>query len=115
MILGNELMLQRVTPSRDVFLRPPDPLVLEVRTFGRYNFIQWVKDADPVGLGNFRVTRSSFVHFGEAYVRSSTSPADYGVYEVELNTLGGQQPVPEIDFAVVAQGTISLELYLIPI
>ena len=101
--LGEHVTLERVTPF-EVILNPPEKLVLEVTTTGRYNFIQWTKNRDPAGFGDFQVTADNFAHFGEIYVQEETSMDDITVYSVDLNVFRAQRVPDKVYFAVIILG-----------
>ena len=103
-ISGETLTLEAVSPST-VILSPPEKLVLEVRTFGRYNFIQWIRNGNVAGLSGFpAMTGVNYAHFTEIYVNDSTSMTDLGVYEVEMNTFPGQVRPDVVTFILIAPG-----------
>ena len=61
-----------------MFLTPPDELVLEVKTSGRYDFIVWSR----VGDRSFRQNRTAeLVNFHEIFVRQPTTTSEYGRYK----------------------------------
>ncbi len=102
-IPGNTLALQGVSPSTTI-LRVPEKLVLEVRATGRYDFIDWFRNGNVQGTGNFNPTVQQLPHFNEIYVQVTTSAADLGVYEASLLSFSGLTPPSRVEFAVVAPG-----------
>ncbi len=92
-----------MSPSTTI-LRVPEKLVLEVRVTGRYDFIDWVRNGNLQGTGNFNPTIQQLPHFNEIYVKQTTDAADLGVYEVDFVSLSGLTPPPRVEFAVVAPG-----------
>ena len=93
-------MLERISP-RIIALDSPEKLVLETRASGRYGQLEWVKNGYGFILEQgqpFTVTIQEFPNFFEIFVRDNTTTNDLGVYEVDL--VGGQPQVPEIQFVV---------------
>lgn len=83
-----------------ITLSPPEALVLEVRTTGRFFFQQWSRNG--VSLS----TPSQHLDFGDVYITAITTTADLGPYELNLvAALGSGQTVPAtILFYVVEEG-----------
>ena len=82
------MSLKAISPATPaiIILSPPEKLVLEVSTAGRYNFIQWQRDGNTAGGSSsaFPVVPSeNYAHFTEIYVKDATTMDDLGVYEVE--------------------------------
>ena len=92
-------VLERISP-RVIVLDPPEKLVLETSASGGYSQFEWQRNGNPFMLapGPFTITLQEFSNFFEVFVREPTTVNDLGVYEVEL--VGGQPQVPEIEFAV---------------
>ncbi len=102
-IPGNTLTLEGVSPTTTI-LRVPEKLVLEVRATGQYDFIDWFRNGNIQGTGDFNPTIQQLPHFNEIYVKQETNVTDLGVYNVELLSLSGLTRPPRINFAVVAPG-----------
>ncbi len=94
---GEILFLEAESPTT-IILRPPEALVLQVRTSGRYLSIQWVVN------GVIPTTPERFVHFNEVYIRGTTTVSDLGLYEVSLALNSGQQAPDEVEFLVIESG-----------
>ena len=94
------MSLTRISPSVKV-LRPPEPLVLEIITSGRYSSSVWARNGSSQGSSEFAPSPSAFVHFGDIYHVPSTSVQDLGVYDV---TLSRQQGSRSTNFIVIAPG-----------
>ena len=94
-------VLERVSP-RVIVLDPPEKLVIETSASGGYVQFEWQRNGNLFtvipGTSPFIVTIQEFPNFFEIFVREPTTVNDLGVYEVEL--VGGQPQVPEIEFAV---------------
>ena len=69
--------MQRVTPSY-VFLRPPDKLVLEIQSFGRYREIEWTKSGRYDFIGTPRIPNefTGFTLFREVFFVKTTTFRD---------------------------------------
>ena len=86
-----------------IFLRPPEKLVIEVKTRGRVLFVQWIINGNsfdgPIG--------ANFSYHREIYVQEETTQADIGVYEVRVfqDVINGQLLVPaDLEFIVTSPG-----------
>ena len=93
-------MLERIS-SQVIVLDPPEKLVIETRASGGYREFDYVRNNNPFTLTQgqpFTVTIQEFPSFFEIFVREPTTANDLGVYEVDL--VGGQPQVPEVQFAV---------------
>ncbi len=92
---------EAISPS-SIILLPPEKLVLEVRTTGRYFFTSWSRNGIGTGLPG------SFVHFGEVYVAENTTMEDLGRYEVVLNPAPSSDQIlsTRIRFDVILPGTV---------
>ena len=80
--------------------------MLEVRATGRYNFINWKRNGVSFASGGAFQPQilKEFPHFFEIYVHEPTNTDDLGLYEVELVPSQGQQPINEVDIAVISPG-----------
>ena len=61
--------------SQNVVLHPPEPLVLQMETGGKYAGIQWTRT--PIALN---VSSDELVDFQQTFVRTVTSEEDWGLY-----------------------------------
>ena len=113
---GNTVVIERVSPDV-IILRPPEKLVIEVRTSGEYEVHFWNKDETQFGTsGKFRVTfPNEFPNFFEIFVRDNTTNNDLGIYRVQPRLGANFQHTvlpgtSGINFAVIApgQGVISV-------
>ena len=95
-----------------IILRPPEKLVIEVRTSGEYQVHFWTRDENLFTTAGFPVMLpQEFPNFAEIFVRDNTTNDDLGIYRVSPTlaaansqthtTLPGVQGV---DFAVIAPG-----------
>lgn len=110
-VSDENITLQRVTPLY-VVLRPPDKLVLEVLSSGRYREIRWEK------LGKFGFDESRINHtantgitlFEEVLFLRHTSSEDLTIYFVTLvpNTDSPYQQSQVIRFDVIPHGMLLL-------
>ena len=97
-------VLERISP-RVIVLDPPEKLVIETRASGGYQLFDWLRNGNEIRTAEsiqssspFIITLQEFPNFFEIFVRDNTTANDLGVYDVEL--LGGQPQLPEIQFAV---------------
>ena len=89
--------------------------MLEVRSTGRYNFIEWNRNGASFASGGAFQPQipEEFPHFYEIYVHEPTNTDDLGVYAVNLVPSPGlQAPDDDVDIAVIAPGRGTI---LIPI
>ncbi len=100
-VISGEVLGVEAVPPTTVILRPPEPLVLQVRASGRYFNIEWSVNGVFITTP---VTR--FVHFREVYIRDTTSMSDLGLYEVGLAETGGQAVPDEVEFFVIEPGNV---------
>ena len=107
---GDTVIIERVSPAV-IILRPPEKLVIEVRTTGEYEVHFWYKNENLFGTsGNFQVMfPDEFPNFFEIFVRDNTTNDDLGLYRVvPLLTSTNVQThtiLPRtdgVDFAVIA-------------
>ena len=90
-----------VSPT-SIVLVPPEKLVLEIRTSGRFWFIQWLRNADPLFLFN---NAPNFVHFGEVFYDDETTMDDLGLFETVVEPAPNSgQPIRRVDFTIVSPG-----------
>ena len=87
-----------------IFLRPPEKLVIEVKSRGRITFLQWARNGDMFT----GILGQDFTYHGEIYVKMETTQDDIGLYEVnafEDVVGGGQLLLPtDLDFIVILPG-----------
>ena len=103
LFIDENVSIEPVTPTT-IIITPPEKLVLEIKTTGRFWFIQWRRNADPLFLPN---DAPNFVHFGDIYYTNMTTMQDLGIYEAVLEPdFGGTgiQYVMRIAFAVFPRG-----------
>ena len=96
LLSGETLTISRVSPQA-IILRPPEKLVIEVETTGRYETILWTRNGIRfsemmansffVRFPNVFPTSSELTNYFEIFVREPTTESDFGVYDVELDTL----------------------------
>ena len=76
--------------------------MLEIRTSGRFWFIQWIRNASPTFLSNFA---PNFVHFGEVFYDDETTMQDLGLFETAVEPAPNSgQIIRRVDFTVVSPG-----------
>ena len=98
---GESPTSEPVSPT-SIVLVPPEKLVLEIRTSGRFFFIQWIRNANPVFLFN---DAPNFVHFGEVFYDDETSMQDLGSFEAVVEPAPNSgQPIRRVDFTVMSSG-----------
>lgn len=104
------MTIEAISPSL-IIIHPPEKLVLEIKTAGRYSSIEWRKNGIVAGQSSFPVSAQSFAQFGEVYVVENTATEDLGVYDVILNPAphSNQSTPAGIRFTVLPLGT---ELYV---
>ena len=77
--------------------------MLEVQTTGRFFFIQWLRNADPLFLLN---NAPNFVQFGEIFYQEVTTTADLGQFEaVAESAPGAGQIIPRVEFNILSPST----------
>ena len=102
-LIGEAPSIERVSPP-SIILNPPEKLVLEVQTSGRFLFTQWQRNGDmAAGLGSFQPGDENFAHFTEVYTSKPTTDADLGVYEITALRGSGQTLEPGSITIVVIQ------------
>ena len=102
------VFLERISPEV-IFLRPPEELVIEVRSRGRIIVVLWTVN----GALNSVVER--FANHREIYFRKETTSSDIGLYEVRILTDPfGQLAIPaDLSFIVTSPGkSILLSLFI---
>ena len=119
-LIGETLTISKASPEA-IILRPPEKLVIEVETTGRYEAIFWTRNGIRfsemmansffVRLPNVFPTSSELANYFEIFVREPTTESDFGVYEVQLDLLDpiNQIPFPnggQVDFAVIQAGEL---------
>ena len=76
--------------------------MLEIRTSGRFFFVQWQRNSNPVFLLN---DAPNFVHFGEVFYDDETTMQDLGSFEAVVEPAPGSgQPLHRVDFTIVSPG-----------
>ena len=107
---GDTVIVERVSPAV-IILRPPEKLVIEVRTSGEYLLLNWRKNENQFGTSNFQVmVPDEFPKFFEILVRDNTTDDELGIYRV-LPTLANANtgthtivPGSGVEIAVIAPG-----------
>ena len=96
----NTLYFENISPGV-IFLHPPEKLVIEVRSRGRYSGISWERTSASVD-------RSLLSNYNEIFALGRTTSADYGWYQGILlpSPPSFQDIVPSsiMDFIVTAPG-----------
>ena len=108
---GDTVTIARVSPEI-IILRPPEKLVIEVRTTGEYQVHFWEKGNNLFNSAGFPVMLpQDFPNFFEIFVRDDTTDDDLGIYRVfpTLTTANTQTHVilpglEGVTFAVIAPG-----------
>ena len=102
--------MKRISPEV-ILLRPPEKLVIEMKSSGRFARIDWQKNGVLITK-----TPEEFPNHNEIFVREPTSMDDLTLYEVSLfpASLGVQFALPaELDFIVTSPGrslvTVSID------
>ena len=100
--VSGEFLTAEAISSPLIFLEPPNKLVLEISTTGRYFSTQWRRNGIPAGLTGFTPSSESFVHFGEIYSIENTTLEDVTAYDVKLLTYPNSAQVtpPQLNFTV---------------
>ena len=84
-------------------LTPPEKLVLEIETSGRFWFIQWYRNANPMFLPG---DAPNFVHFGEVFYANMTTVEDLGVFEAVVEPAPGSAQIRHTTtFTIISPGT----------
>ena len=111
-LTGDTVIIERVSPAV-IILRPPEKLVIEVRTSGEYEVHFWIRNENLFGpSGNFQVMfLDEFPNFFEIFVRDNTTNDDLGIYTVQPTVTNANSQTHTIlpgsggvDFAVIAPG-----------
>ena len=95
--------MERVSPEV-IVLNPPENLVIETKSSGGYQWIDWVRNGNPVNSGGFSAVLEEFSNFFEIFVREPTTIDDLGVYEPDLQIAVGQSQIPDVQFFVTRYG-----------
>lgn len=91
---GENLTMQALSPSI-IILRPPDELVLEIQTSGRFFALEWRKDGASSGFD-----ANSFAHFSEVHYVENTSAVHLGRYEARLIPFNGSAQVSPLPIVI---------------
>lgn len=107
-IVSGVATLQAVSNST-ILLDPPDKLVLQVKSTGVYDFIQWSRNSIEF------VTYDNFAHFTEILVINETTIDDLGVFTVELCSSQNLGPLEVVTFDVIEPGILNhiTEVYVV--
>ena len=92
--------MNRVSPEV-IFLRPPERLVIEVKSSGRILRLDWQQNAQPLTM------QQEFYDHYNIFVRGETTQEDLGLYEVApaVVSFSSQRTEPaELDFVVISPG-----------
>ena len=95
------VFLERISPEV-IFLRPPEELVIELRSTGRVVGIQWTVN----GVLILRTVLEGFANHHEIYFRKETSLSDMGLYEVDIFSIGQFRVPVELEFIVTSPGKL---------
>ena len=100
LIAGENLTMEALSPPL-IILKPPEKLVLEIQTSGRFFALEWHKDGNYLGFST-----PSFTHFGEVYYVENTRAVHVGRYEARLIPFKKSTQVPPspIIFDVILHG-----------
>ena len=94
------VFVNRVSPEV-IFLRPPERLVIEIKTSGRILSLNWLQNSQPL------TRQQEFYDHYNIFVRRETTQEDLGLYEVAplVVSLPSQRVEPEeLDFVVISPG-----------
>ena len=81
---GDTVIIERVSPEV-IILRPPEKLIIEVRTSGEYEVHFWRRNENLFSTAGFQVILpDEFPNFFEIFVRDNTTEDDLGIYRVQL-------------------------------
>ena len=111
LFIGDTITIARVSPAV-IILRPPEKLVIEVRTTGEYQVHFWIRNENLFSESGFPVMfPQEFPNFFEIFVRDNTTDDDLGTYRVAPTlSFANTQTHPilpgtlGVDFAVIAPG-----------
>lgn len=92
-----------LSPPITIF-RPPEKLVLEIVSTGRYFFIQWRRNGQAYQTGDFQPNDEDFPHFVETYANEPTTLADAGLYQVIVFPRSGQISPEIVNLTVIEFG-----------
>ena len=117
-LTGETLTISRVSPEA-IILRPPEKLVIEVETTGRYEVIFWSRNGNQFSemIDQFFVrfpfvssTSSELANYFEIFVREPTTESDFGVYEVQFDPLDPVNQITmnggQVEFVVIQAGEL---------
>ena len=96
------VFLERISPEV-IFLRPPEELVIEVKSKGHVIVVQW--SVNGVQISNSAV--EGLANHREIYFRKETTSADLGLYEVNIFSIWQLQIPTELSFIVTSPGNIN--------
>ena len=86
-------------------LTPPEKLVLEIETSGRFRFVQWLRNGNPAFLPG---DAPNFVHFGEVFYANMTTMDDLGIFEAVVEPAPGSvQTGHRTIFSIISPGMYS--------
>ena len=85
-------LVNTISDTPNVIIKPPEKLVLEAEAFGAYSAIEWLKNglsASPSNPNNFPGDPRIFPNFFEFHVQDPTNEnTDLGIYTVGLVGVG---------------------------
>ena len=95
------IFLERISPEV-LYLRPPEKLVIEVKTKGRFREVQW-------NVNGFRISQSNvtFSNHNEIYFIEEISETNFGSYEISVlpSSIISQPIIPlYLDVFVISPG-----------
>ena len=104
------VFLERISPEV-IFLRPPEELVIKVKSTGRVIAVQWRVNGNSIP----RSVLEGFANHREIYFRKETSSSDIGLYEVDIfPDPFGQLLIPvELEFIVTSPGNHVLFIMIV--
>ena len=106
------IFLEIISPEV-IFLRPPEELVIEVKSRGRVIGVQWTVNGKQISND----VLEGFANHREIYFRKETTSSDIGLYEVDVfpDPLTGQLVIPaDLTFIVISPGKSILLFLFIP-
>ena len=87
-----------------IFLRPPEKLVIEVKSRGRVIVVQWTINGNLFS-GALGV---NFAYHREIYYQEETTQADIGLYEVDVFQIAQRLLPVDLEFLVTSPGNFML-------
>ena len=105
------VFLERISPEV-IFLRPPEELVIKVKSTGRVLVVQWVVNAVRIPDS----VLEGFANHREIYFRKETTSSDIGLYEVSVlpDPITGQLIYPfGLEFIVTSPGNHVLFIMIV--